>query len=394
VRTGLLHLSLAVLESAMTGSWMIELHIDGERVAQNNFQLVASARPAQAVPLKKSIGPAEIYQRALASTVTVESISRDGETLARASGFVAAPSSIVASFHCIDGASKIRVIFPNGTKHETDQLISWNRREDYVVIKVDTAQIPALSLASGNSWEIGDRVSFLDVAPEGSRVISEVKIVGKNSFPSAGARMNLSNPASGSAIGAALINEYGEVIGFIGGGLYPDDGFPASMALDQASSSPGRTAIAVPIVLVDLAGKIPTALDVLVRNGEIIPPVKTGKNILYAQLARRVNRGEGKQWPVDNVSQFSRRDGRFFIFVMWDPKEKIKGVVNFYVYAAGNKLVGSSEKVKGLKVSFQPGRQLSTSWETNASNLAPGTYRLDVQLNEIPYWRTYFQVTD
>jgi hypothetical protein len=393
-RTFSVHLSLAVLESAMTGSWMLELRVDGERVAQNSFQLIASARPADAVQAKKLIGPAEIYQRALASTVTVESIGPEGETLAGTTGFVAAPHSIVTSFNSIDGASKLRVIFPNGTKQETDQLTSWNRREDYAVILADTAQTPALPLASGNSWEIGDRVSYLDVAPGGNRVLSEVKIIGKNSYSSPGTRINLSSPAGGRAIGAALINEYGDAIGLIGGSSYPDGGSPEGIALDQPGPSPGRTAVAVPIGLVDVQAKNPTTLNALLRSGTIIPPVRTGKNILFAQLTHRVNKGEGRQWPADNASQLSRRDGRFFIFVTWDPKEKIKGVVNFFVYDADNNLIGSSEKAKELKVNLQPGRQVSTSWETNASNLAPGNYRIDVRLNETCYWRTFFRVTD
>jgi hypothetical protein len=389
------YLSLALLESAATGGWTLEIHVDGEYISDINFQIVAGVRTDVPNPAKKPLSPSEVYQRALASTVTIEKLGKKGEVLGTSTGFVAPPALLISAFHAIDGASKLRVAFPDGKRKETDQILAWNRRQGYSVISVDTGQVSALPVAPENSWQIGESAIFLEVTPDGNRVISEAKIIGRNSLPQSGDRPVLSVMPSVRAIGGALLNEYGEIIGIIGGPLYAGDDLGSGLGADSvgaASDLTSRSAIAVPLGIVNTKQTSPSTLESLVQSGEMLLPVSPEVPILYAQLTHRIQKGEGKQWPMDASRQFSRRDGKIGIFVMWNPKEKLKGALNFLVYDLNNKLLGPFGNVKETKVSFQPGRQVSSSWELDVSNMPSAIYRIDVQFSGIPCWRTFFQI--
>ena len=392
-----LNLTLALLESAPTGSWGLEVHVDGELVTEVNFQIVTGDRPADANPPKALLSPAEVYQRAMSVSATIEKLGRNGESLGILSGFVGAQGMVISAFQAIEGASRIRVIFTNGTRRETDQILSWSRRYDYAAIQLNTDPIPALAVAPENSWEVGDRVTFLEFAPEGNRVLSEVKVVGKPAFPAAGERLSLSVVASPRAVGGPLLSQYGEVIGHIGGPLSPlgSRSMEADIFAPGAGMDPGsRSTLAVPFSLVGSKRTNPTTLEELARNGTILLPVVGGKHILYAQLTHRIEKGGGRQRPVDASSQFLRRDGTIGLFIMWDPKEKLKAIVDFQVYDSENRMIGPFPKVKDTKVNFQPGRQVSTSWDLNISKLPAGVYRIDARINQVPCWRSYFGIVD
>jgi S1-C subfamily serine protease len=391
------HFTLALSESAETGTWALEVHVDGEYIGAFTFQIVTNSPPAEAASKRKLLSPPEIYQRALASTVMIEKLGKGDELLGIRSGFIVTPTAMLSTFRTVDGASKIRVSFPDGRRQETDQMLAWNRQQDWVTIKIDPGQTPALPWAQANSWNVGDSVTYLEVSPEGNRVLSEVKIVGKNTFPSAGDRLNLSHPASAKALGAPLLNEYGEVVGMLGGSLYSgrDPENPLDMLspdVFQSGNMPG-SAIAIPVTIVNLKRENPAAMETLIRNGESFPPVTAREYVSYVQLAHGLDRSGGSPWPIDSSTEFLRRDGKVFVFVVWDSKEEIKGRTNLQVYSGDNKLLIFSGKVKDTKVNLKPGRRISTYWQVDISNMAPGVYRVDVLLNEEPACRTFFRIT-
>jgi hypothetical protein len=392
------HFTLALSEAAETGTWALEAHIDGEFVGAFTFQIVANTLLVDTAPKRKLLTPSEAYQRALASTVIIEKLGKGDELMGVRSGFIVSPTVMLSSFRTVDGASKIRVIFPDGRRQETDQMLGWSRKQDWVTIKIDAGQTPGLPFAQANSWDVGDSVTYLEVAPEGNRVLSEIKIVGKNTFPSAGDRLNLSHPASIKALGAPLLNEYGEVVGMLGGSLYSgrDPENPLDMLSPDAFQSgniPG-SAIAVPITMVNLKKETPAVMDVLIRNGESFPPLTAKKYVSYIQLSHGINSSGGRPWPIDSETQFSRRDGKIVIFLVWDSKEEVKGRANLQVYSPDNKMLMFSGKVKDAKVNLKPGKRMSTYWQIDVSDLAPGVYRADVLFNDEPACRTFFRVAD
>ncbi len=393
--------TLALSESMDTGSWSLEAHIDGELAGSHAFQILAGTRPAGSVPARKLLAPSEIYERALKSTVTIERFDRSGQKFGDASGFLFEPGWILTSFECIDGAAKLRVTQSDGSRFETQQVAAWNRRQDWAILKAGTTNLPKLKPAEADSWNVGDTASFLDVAPEGNRVITNVSIEGKNSFAAAGPRLNISSAPIERSIGTALLNEYGEVIAIVGGSLIP--GASPTILLGTASPVPRagspvyfRGGLAVPITTVsspspDLAG---TPLNTLADRGEFLPPVMASRNVVYGQLARSIGNKGGLPFPLEGGEVFSRRDPKLYVYVLWEGKEKIKGQVTMRIYTLDNQLLNKAMVDKPLKFSLGRAEQRATSWDVEILKLPLGIYRVDVWLDDAPAWRTFFRIAE
>lgn len=269
------------------------------------------------------------------------------------------------------------------------------------MLQTDAGKTAALARAETNSWSVGDAASFLEVAPEGNRVLTDVSIDGKNSFPSAGERLNLSAAPTEHAIGAALLNEYGEVIGVVGGSLIPG---ASSMDLLQVAASPApaggrifmRGGLAVPIHLVaPPSPETPaTTLAALSASGQFLPAVTARRNVSYGQLARALERKGGLPWPVEGGNQFSRRNPKMVVYVLWEAKEKVKGTLTMRIYDLDNRQLNQPAPVKPMRLNLRPGNRTVTTWQLDVGRVPPAIYRVDVWLNDTPVWRTFFRVTD
>lgn len=393
--------TLALAGAIGPGTWTLEAHIDGEATGAHTIQIVSGARGAEATPERRMLKPAEIYQRALASTVSVERLGARGEHLGQGSGFLLSPGVIATAFQSIDGASKLRVVFPDGSSLETDQVLAWNRRQDWAMLKADERKIPALERAAANSWNVGDLASYLEVAPEGNRVISMVTIDGKNSFAGAGERLSISGATTDGAAGAALVNDYGDVIGVVGGSLVPGANSTTQLMLSTPRSRAGGTVyvhggMAVPInaIPAPATDAATTPLSTLGGKGDFLPPVTAGRNIGFAQLARSVEKKDGFAWPSEGGSEFSREQAKMIVYVLWLAKENCSGSLTMRFFDLDNRPLNRVDQVKPLKLKLRSGERFASSWESNISALAPGMYRVDVWLDEAPAWRTFFRVTD
>jgi hypothetical protein len=96
-------------------------------------------------------------------------------------------------------------------------------------------------------------------------------------------------------------------------------------------------------------------------------------------------------WPKERREQFSHRDGKASLFVLWDPKEKRKALSVLRLYDIDNKLISEA---KPLKLDLRAGVQSMNTWEVPVTNLPAGTYRLDVLLDDGPAWRGFFRVIE
>jgi hypothetical protein len=393
--------TLALSDSMDTGSWSLEAHVDGELAGSHAFQILTGTRPADSVPTRKLLAPSELYERALRSTITIEKFDRSGQKFGDASGFLFEPSWILTSFECIDGATKLRVTYSDGSRFDTEQVAAWNRRQDWAILKASTTKLPKLKPAEADSWNVGDTASFLDVAPEGNRIITNVSIDGKNSFAAAGPRLNISSAPTDRSIGAALLNEYGEVIATVGGGLIP--GASATILFETASPVPRagspvylRGGLAVPITTVSLPSldSAGTPLNTLADRGEFLPPVTAARNVVYGQLARSIGNKGGLSSPLEGGVVFSRRDPKLYVYVLWEGREKVKGQVTMRIYTLDNQLLNKGMIDKPMKFNLSRAEQKVTSWETEFSKLPIGIYRIDVWLNDAPAWRTFFRLSE
>lgn len=383
------------------GSWSLEAHVDGEQAGSHAFEITAGNRPADAIPARKMLTQSELYERAVQSAVTVEAVDKSGQTFHSASGFLMEPDWIVTAFEDIDGATKLRLKYSDGSQFETDQLVSWNRRQDWAVVKANPTKAAKLKRAPADSWNVGDTAMYLETAPEGNRVITNVSIDGKNTFPGAGMRVNISAAPTDGSIGTCLLNEYGEVIGVIGGTIVP--GASAMKFLEIASPTPVaagsrvymRGGLAVPITMIPApAVGTSTPLAELDAKGEFLPPVTASRNVVFGQLARAVNTKGGLPFPADNTESFSKRDPKVNVYVLWEGKEKAKGLVTLRLFDLDNHLLNKSWLEKPMRFSINRGEQKTTTWQVPTASLPTGVYRIDVWLDDAPAWRTFWKLTE
>lgn len=390
-----------MLMSATTepGLWTLEARVDGEVTGTYSFQIIAEAKPASTAPERLVLTNSEIYQRALASTAIIDSLNAKGDVTTTGLGFSVGQGLILTAFQVIDGANSLRLTLPGGRSLEAHDVAAWNRRQDWAILRIDDQNTPDLKLAKPGSWSVGDRALYLD-SEGGSKVIVETGIVGKNSFLNSGDRLNLQIGPSSQGNGTALLNEYGEVIGIVGGSLVPGVpsiegsryGFPTNILGARAIY---RGAMATPIeqVVLPASDARTSTLAELAQTGQFLPPLVDRQDILTGTLARSVVREHGIIRAVDERFEYSRKDGRLAILLTFTSKKRQKGAAGIVIYDLDNHLVA---RTLPSKLQLQAGGTMYWSDQLNLSNanLPSAIYRLDVVLDGSPIWRTFFQITD
>ena len=83
------------------------------------------------------------------------------------------------------------------------------------------------------------------------------------------------------------------------------------------------------------------------------------------------------------------RDKAFGVFVMWSPKERLRGLMTVRLFDEENLVVFES---KPAKVDFRKDQTLTSSWSLPIPAKA-GIYRADVLLNTTPIWRGFLRIT-
>lgn len=382
-------------ETPPLGMWTLEARIDGEMVGTHNFQIVASARPDTPTPSRRVLVPAEIYKRAAAGSVFVENLNQLGERRSFGSGFFIGPDRLVTAFQVVDGASKVRILMPDGRRAEANEVVAWNRRQDWIILAIEAGQIPTMQLAATEAWGVGDLVYVLDVPAEANRILIETSIVGKQSPSGAGDRISISDNLSRRSAGSPLLNEYGEVIGMIGGSLIPGAAFLEDLAFSARSlAGTSKGTLAVPAGLIGQAtsGSLPTTLQNLADSGQFMPPLIGNENVLSGTLSRNLNRKTDPPQTIEERSEFSRQDVRVMVLVTWLPREKRKGIPSLRLFNLDNHLL--SENPGKKKISVSPQKLSYSGWELPLGNLPAGIYRLDVALNTDTVWRSFFRIVD
>jgi S1-C subfamily serine protease len=393
--------TLKLSETVPSGVWTIESRIDGELAGTHTFQILLAPRPASALPGHRVFSPAEIYRRALEASVFLERLDANGERLGTGTGFFVGATYVVTGFEVVDAASSVRLILSDGRRLLAQGLAGWNRREDWAVLSTPLVEISRLPLAKPNSWAVGDRCYALDVPQEWNRIIVDGNITGQQALAEFGPRLNLSFSLQSQASGSPAFNEYGEVIGIaVRHSMLPGSasldvlggGFPMNL-LSGGTSFLVERSLAVPISLVSWPAEStpPTPFAELFRTSQFVAPLVRYRNILRGTLALGLDKKGTLPQAVDEKFQFTRRDGEIVVYLMWDPKERIKSAAYCRMYNLDNRLLADS---KPLKVNLNPGRTAVSSWRLAIATLPPGIYRVDVVLDASPVWRTFFRIAE
>ncbi len=394
--------TMLLSETAPSGEWTLEARIDGEFGGRHSFVITSSPTTAPAAtPARQTLTTAELYQKAQAASVFIEKLALDGTVLDRSSGFWIGGDTILTAFEALDGSVSLRIVSRDGGRPTTDQVVAWNRWQDWAMLRVPRASGPFLKRAAANSVNVGDHPVFLETGVAGSR-LTDGTITGKSTFPRAGERFLLVSAATATSIGGPLLDEYGDYVGIVGGTILPG---ASSMKIrdlmgETASGKGGSMiietgAMAVPISQIldtQPSAITTTSLAELYRRGEFLAPIAKSNLIGFAQLAVLSGKGSNRlKLPREYRWIFSRRDGNATVLVNWQPTSKVKSKAVLRVFNGDNQKVAES---KADNLNLSPGNFIESSWDIPLANLTPAIYRVDVFLGDQPVWRDFFRVTE
>jgi hypothetical protein len=275
------------------------------------------------------------------------------------------------------------------------EVVAWNRRQDWIILKVALDKFAVIEPAPGASWTIGDHCYVLDSPAEGNRVVVETSLIGKQNQGPAGERINIGDTVSRRAVGSPLLNEYGEVIGMVGGNLLPGAAFLEDLAFAARSNYLGVTSrgtLAVPINLITESGATATTISGLANSGQFMPALVSTQAVLSGTLARTINKKVNPPQPIDEKIEFSRADGQGTLLITWLPMEKRKGKPSLRLYDLDNRLINENESKK--KITINPQKISYSTWDFNLGTLSAGIYRFDVAIDGDIVWRTFFRMVE
>ncbi len=167
-------------------------------------------------------------------------------------------------------------------------------------------------------------------------------------------------------------------------------GYPSRLL---ASGVFTRGGLATPITLIpySLPADAAKRLEELARGGQFVEPLAGDRNVMFGSVARRVDRKGPVPQPVDEKTDFSRRESEIAVLLNWFPKEKTKSQTSLRVYDLDNRLLVEG---KPAKIELTPNHAMATAWQLPIANMPPGIYRVDVLLGQSPVWRTFFRITE
>lgn len=386
---------LAIPETIATGLWALEARIDGQPAGTQTFEIISAKSAAPAPPPMPT--PAEVYQRAAPATVFLTSLDENGDAITRGFAFFIDKGLLLTAFQVIDGATSLRADFADGSNVMLSNVVAWNRRQDWAILRIDSANTQPLEKAARNSWKIGDLCYVLMSQGQGSRTIQNLTITGLQGNAGTAQRLNLSWYGAGTSAGAPVLDGYGRVIGVLGGGSLMMRHRMGSLTVYLEPGQTGGIAFADPTVLPissipDAAiSQQPVALSELMTRGILMMPVVRDSQVATASLSEDFqNIGREAILPVRQKSDFSKRLREFAVVATWGPNEKLKGSQQLRLYDSDNQLVIDGA---ASRIDLTPRVTAYSAWKVPMTSLEPGIYRVDLLVNDRPQWRAFLRVT-
>jgi Trypsin-like peptidase domain len=387
--------TLTLNETMQTGMWTLEARVDGEVTGTHDFQILSKEKPTgSAAP--RELSSAEIYKLAGGATVFIDRMDRHGQRFSRGSGFFLGENVVVTAFQTIDGASALRIIFPNGQQADCNKVLAWNRRQDWAVLEVVAPGAPHLARAEKQSGAVGDRVLLLDTPSEGGRTLGVVDIIGVQDYLPAGRRLSISASPTSGAVGGPLLDTYGRVVGILGGSLLPGcptllgTHFADNLNMARATGCSFKVLV-VPLDLVAISPPGPLTLAELSAKGEFVPPLTQSKDVTSGVLCKHVSRQTDYVSAVDETNEFRGSDKEMNALISWSVKAKKKSAAVYEIYDLENHRIVQSTPGK---LELEPGHWQFFSLKIPIAGLAPGIYRVDLLSDGEPAWRNFFRITE
>jgi S1-C subfamily serine protease len=363
------------------GTWSIEAAVDGQPAGRFTFEITDTK--LQPAVVKTPLTQAELYDRLNHVFVVLRRSTSVGRELEPPAAVAGAQGRIFTSMAAVDEADRIVANF-SGSSREVTTLVAWNRAQDWAVLEGSAATDQPLPVASPTATRVGDRCFSMEGGATGGRVLVDGNITGEGGRTSAVPTLLVTFLNGTGTPGAPLLNEFGELIGIVGGSNVP--GASRMMHLIRFRSELKGVPI-VPFTLVRAReDAAPVALAELRARGVLVPSLEGEEHIVSGGFARSIKKTP-MIIPSDQREEFSVTEKTFVAFVNWNPQQRLKGETALFVFDSTNRVIAQS---KVAKADMRKGQPALTVWELAVPS--PGTYRADVVLNGKPVWRGFVRI--
>jgi len=375
---------LTIAPTMPLGTWTIEVTVDGQPAGRHTFE-VRDEKVGTAVA-KRPLAPPELYERLNRMFVVLERATADGQQLEPAGGLLGNGGRIYTSLAAIDATDVVRAVAADGSRRALGSVLAMNRSQDWAVLGDGPQHEASLPVAAPDTVKIGDRCYSIEGATVGGRVLAEGSITGQGELPGAGRRLLAGFLTTGGTPGAPVLNEYGELIGVIGGG--PIAGANRLMDTLRFRAELKGTPI-IPFTAFRVQEQpADETLAALQQRGQLIAPLSGSEHVVSGGFARSIEKRNAT--PVDQKDLFSVGERTFAVFITWNPRQRLRGQVQFRVYDAANRLQMES---KPSRADYRKDQFINTHWVGPLPS-PPGLYRVDIVFNDRPAWRGFFRVID
>jgi hypothetical protein len=366
------------------GTWSIETTVDGQPAGRLTFEIKGEA--VVAAVIKRPFAQADLYERLNKSFVLIERTGPRGRQLEPAAGFMATAGRIYTSLSAVDAVEALHAVYADGKRHPLTALHAWNRRQDWAVLVGGPAENTSLPAAAADGVKVGDRLFSMEGGAGGGRVLTDGNLTGQNDSPNAGRRLLATFLTGSGTVGAPVLNEYGEVVGIVGGANAP--GATRLIEILRYRGEMKGVSI-VPLSLVRINPDAPPEqLSALFLRGDLVGPLSGEEHVVSGGFAKTITRSQTVQ-PSDQREQFSREDKTFVTYVTWQPLERLRGQAMLRVSDAENRTVIES---KPGKLDVRKGQYILSSW-TLPVPPAAGVYRVDTLIDGKPIWRGFVRIS-
>lgn len=391
------YMELILNPDMQTGMWQMEARIDGEILGSHTFEVVSATKPAIKEDTRTTLALGELYSKANNATATIESLDAEGKVFRTGLGFAIADNGLLTAFQVIDGASSVRVRM-RGQDQIVKELLAGDRWQDWAVLPISGGSPLNRPPSAAN---VGDRGFTLNVDQNGNRTIVDATLVGRTQGGKGGDRLKMTSNLVPQAIGAPVLNEYGEVTALAGGialpgarSLYSREsatlvfaGYPGNVLNTNIITSGSDTA--VPIEKVAKEWSKPTSFEELTSSGAFTPAFTSRIRVGRGTLCKDLSKNGDVPFPVQEKFDFARAETAT-VYIQWSPIKKDKALATVQVYDIDNKPLTTG---KPTKVSIGANEYSITTWKVPLAEFSPGIYRLDVLLDGQTTWRSYLRVT-
>jgi S1-C subfamily serine protease len=388
--------TLPVSPGMTLGTWTFEARVDGEAAGRHAFQIMEGERPASLAVARRAWSAADAYRRLQAAMVLVEAVDGAGGVVACGLGFAVSAGQILTAFETVDGATLVRLRFPDGHSVDARHLSAFHRWQDWAIIPASTGDLPILSKAPGRAWQVGDRVYSLALSGDGGLSIVDAGITGTARPESAGERLTLAAPGLARSPGAPVVDEYGDVIAMVA-----DQTVPGASTLPRPMNGPSATedpsvragVYAVPIDQVQAApeGAAPRFFTQLANEGVFTVRLGAGRvHVVRGTTSENVRKDSGWFDPIAETAVFPRGAEAFSVVLNLRPQAKLRASANCQLLDKEGRKLGEGRPI-AVKADANQGS--SYTWRIPLTGVAVGIYRVDIVLDGVPVWRTFVKIT-